>query len=269
MRALASCPAGRTRPSAAQAYAYGSWTIEFGTIDGTSSGTFGLTGSDTGTTSSSAVYAGTLAAATAYQDLGTSNNTVPVTFTYEGPEGGGGAAVGLRWDDSSQEGDFAYVNTGSTPPVIVLSELTAGWAAGTSANSIPLALTAASSYTLTLVDDGTTITASLTDDLGVVKSCSITPTVSTANTEMMFGWVGATTSFAFAAEITAVNGSANPTVATPTLWPAAGTYSFTQSVFITTTTAGAHRSITRRTARRRRHRARSTPARSPCPARKR
>lgn len=71
----------------------------------------------------------------------------------------------MRWDDSSQLGDFAYINTASTPPVIVLQELTTGWAAGTAATSIPLALTTGNSYTLTVSDNGSAITASLTDDL--------------------------------------------------------------------------------------------------------
>lgn len=50
----------------------------------------------TGTLSSSVIYAGTWYAATAYQDLGTTKNTVAATFTYQGAEGGGGVAVGLR-----------------------------------------------------------------------------------------------------------------------------------------------------------------------------
>ena len=60
------------------------WTMEYGTVDGISSGNFALTGNDTGTLSSSAPYKGTWNAATAYQNLGTSNNTISATFTYQG-----------------------------------------------------------------------------------------------------------------------------------------------------------------------------------------
>ena len=177
-------------------------------------------------TSATAVYASTWYAATAYQNLGTSNNTVAATFTYQGAEGNGGVAVERRWNDSSQEGDFAFVNTGATPPVIALQELTGGWTAGTSANSSALTLTAGSSYTLTITDNGTTVTAYLYDDVGL-QSCNITPTLSTSNQEAMFGWLGTTASFTFASPITAI---ATQIVATPTFSPGAGTYTTPQSV---------------------------------------
>ena len=109
--------------------------MEAGSIDGNTSGTFTPTGSDYGTLSASAVFASTWNAATAYYDLGTSGNGVSVTFTYQGAEGGGGVAAGLRWDNSTQEGDFAFIDTSSTPPVIKLYETTAGWSSGTSATS--------------------------------------------------------------------------------------------------------------------------------------
>ncbi len=90
-----------------------------GTVNGSTT-TLPLAGTYTGKLSASAVYGSTLYAATAFQDLGTVNNTQAATFTYGGAEGGGGVAVGTRWSDLGQEGDFAYVDTNSTPPVIRL-----------------------------------------------------------------------------------------------------------------------------------------------------
>jgi hypothetical protein len=95
----------------------------------------------------------------------------------------------LRWNDSSQEGDFAYINTNTTPPVIGLKELTSGWSSGTSSSSSSLTMTAGNIYVLTITDNGTTVTAYMYDDVGL-QSCSITPTLSTSNQEVMFGWVG-------------------------------------------------------------------------------
>ena len=121
--------------AASAAYTIIAWTMESGSIDGHTSGTFTLAGNDTGTLSTSVFIASTWKAATAYYDHGTSNNGVAVTFTYAGAEGGGGVAAGLRWNNSTQEGDFAFINTNSSPPVIELYETTAGWSSGSSATS--------------------------------------------------------------------------------------------------------------------------------------
>ena len=223
---------------ASAAYTIVGWTMESGSIDGHTSGTFTLTGSDTGTLSASIFFAGTWKAATAYYDLGTTNNFVSVTFTYQGPEGGGGVAAGLRWDDSAQEGDFAFIDTSSTPPVIQLYETTAGWSTGTSASSSALTLTSGNSYTLTIFDNGTTVSAMLTDDVGT-QGCTFTPTLSTSNTQIMFGWIGLGSNYSFNAPVTNVVAGPWTTVATPIFSPAGGTYSSTQTVTISTYTSGA------------------------------
>lgn len=235
IKAIATKTGAATSPLASAAYTINTWTMGYGTIDGSTSGTITLIGKDRGRSSSSAVYGGTWTAATCYRNLGTSNNTVAVTFTYQGAEGGGGAAVGLRWNHSSQLGDFAFINTNASPPVIALRELTSGWTSGTSATSSSLTLTAGNTYTLTITDDGSTVTAYLYDDAGL-QSCNITPTVSTSNQEAMAGWIGLSTSFTFASAITSV---ATSIVATPTFSPGAGTYTSAQSVTLSTTTSGA------------------------------
>ena len=223
---------------ASAAYIIVGWTMEAGNIDGNTSGTFTLSGSDTGKLSASAVFASTWNAATAYYDLGTSNNGVSVTFTYQGAEGGGGVAAGLRWNNSTQEGDFAFIDTSSTPPVIKLYETTAGWSSGTSATSSSLTLTSGNSYTLTIFDNGTTVTATLTDDVGP-QSCTFTPTLSTSNTQVIFGWVGLGSNYSFNATITNVSAAQWTTVATPLFSPGGGTYTSAQTVTISTYTSGA------------------------------
>ena len=110
------------------------------------------------------IFNSTLSAATAYQDIGTSNNTVSVTFKYQGAEGNGGVAVGLRWNDSAQAGELAYINTTSTPRV-ALWELSGSWGLVSSTNSVTLSLTVGNTYTLTITDSSTAITASITDDV--------------------------------------------------------------------------------------------------------
>src|SRR5262249_20168639 len=124
VKAIATSTGSTSSAVASAAYTIAAWTMEYGTIDGVTSSTLNLSGKQRGMASASAVYASSLAGATAYHNLGTSNNTTAVTFTYQGPEGGGGVAAGLRWSDSSQEGDFAYIDTNATPPVIQLQELT-------------------------------------------------------------------------------------------------------------------------------------------------
>jgi hypothetical protein len=99
-------------------------------------------------------------------------------------------------------------------------------------------LTSGNSYTLTIFDNGTTVTATLTDDVGT-QSCTFTPTLSTSNTEVMFGWVGLGSNYSFNSAITNVSAAQWTTVATPIFSPAAGTYSSTQTVTISTYTAGA------------------------------
>ena len=147
--------------------------MEVGTINGSAPpATLALASTYAGILSSSTFY-GPLYAATAYQDLGTINNTQSTTFTYQGAEGGGGVAVGTRWSDSGQQGDFAYVDTNSAPPVIRLYEMLGGWVLGSPTTSSSLSITSGNSYTLAVLDDGTNVTASMTDDVGL-KSCSIT-----------------------------------------------------------------------------------------------
>src|SRR5262249_22094829 len=62
--------------------------------------------------------------------------------------------------------------------------------------------------------------------------------VSTANTEVMFGWVGTSTSYTFNAPLVAVS-CGPPIVSAPTFSPPAGTYNTTQSVTLSTVTGGA------------------------------
>ena len=211
-----------------------------GVIDGNvSPATFYTTGSDTGVLSSSTVYmSGTLYGATAYYDVSATGNTVWVDFTYQGAEGGGGVAVGLRWNNSTQDGDFAYIDTNSSPPVIRLCEMTTGWTSGTTAASSSLSLTAGNNYTLVIVDTGSSIIASIADDVGT-KTCNITPTVSASNTQIMFGWVGLSASYAFNAAVTAIASSATSTVSTTLITPVAGTYNSNQTVIIATATPAA------------------------------
>ena len=186
---------------------------------------------------------------TAYRNLGTSNNTVAATFTYQGAEGAGGVAVGLRWNDSTQAGDLAFINTNASPPVIALRELTAGWISGTSSNSSSLTLTAGNTYVLTITDNGTTITAYLYDDVGL-QTCSITPTLSTSNQEAMVGWIGLTTSFTFASAITGV--ATSIAVQTPIFSPGPRGRTPPRRASRCPPPPPARRSITPRTARRRR-----------------
>lgn len=68
----------------------------------TPTATFTPGGAMTGKLTSSPVYDGTYCAATASQDLGASDNTISITFTYRGAEAAGGVAVGVRWDHSGR-----------------------------------------------------------------------------------------------------------------------------------------------------------------------
>ena len=99
-------------------------------------------------------------------------------------------------------------------------------------------LTCGNSYTLTIFDNGTTVTATLTDDVGT-QSCTFTPTLSTSNTQVMFGWVGLGSNYSFNAIITNVSAAQWTTVATPTFSPGGGTYTSAQTVTISTYTSGA------------------------------
>jgi Chitobiase/beta-hexosaminidase C-terminal domain len=214
------------------------WHMEAGAINGFTSGTFGPTGNDTGQTSSTKVYASsTLYGATAYMDVSATGNTVFVGFVYQGPEGGGGVAAGLRWSDSSHVGDLAYVDTSSTP-VIRLLEMTSGWASGASASSSSLTLAPGNAYVLVVVDTGSTIVASIVDDVGE-QSCTITPTISSALTEIMFGWIGTSASFDFETSVLGVAWSGTSTVSTPLIQPDAGPYTDAQNVTVETATLGA------------------------------
>jgi hypothetical protein len=113
-----------------------------GTINGaTPPAILPTSSSYSGTLSASVAYASTWYAATAFLEVGTNNITQAITFTYQGAEGGGGPAVGLRWSQAGQQGNFAFINTNASPPVIALRELTSGWTSGTSATSSSLTLT--------------------------------------------------------------------------------------------------------------------------------
>jgi hypothetical protein len=139
--------------------------MEQGNIDGyTPTATFTPAGVMTGILGASAVYSsGTFYGATAWQDLGTTGNTSTVTFTYQGTEASGGAAAGVRWNDSAQQGIFAYID--SSGPTLKLYEMSSGWVFAQS-TSVSLTLTAGNSYTLTVSDAPTIATASITDDTG-------------------------------------------------------------------------------------------------------
>ena len=119
-----------------------------GTLTAPPPGELAVAGDYRGTLSATTALAGTLYAATASQDLGSSNNTQSVAFTYEGPEAGGGIAAGLRWSDLGQQGDFAFVNTGASPPVIKLIEMLNAWGSSSTASSSSLTLTSGNSYAL-------------------------------------------------------------------------------------------------------------------------
>lgn len=210
--------------------------VAVGAVNGTTSGNvLAAAASYVGRLSAANVFAGGLCAANAFQDLGTTGNSQSASFTYQGPEAGGGVAVGTRWSDLGQQGDLAYLNTSATPPVITLIDMPGGWVSGSSSNSSGLTLTSGNSYTLEIDDDGTTVTASLVDDVGL-QTTSITPAAPASNTEVMFGWAGTTASYTFSSTITQV---ASSSAATPTLSPAAGSYANGQSVSITTAISGA------------------------------
>ena len=91
-------------------------TMELGNIAGyVPPETFTPGGAMVGTLSASAVYVvyvgATYCGATAYQDLGTTGNSSSVTFTYQGSEAAGGATAGVRWNDATQEGIFAFIDS--------------------------------------------------------------------------------------------------------------------------------------------------------------
>ncbi len=191
--------------------------------------TFTPGGAMVGTLSASAVYVGgTYYGATAYQDHGTSGTTSSVTFNYQGTEAAGGVTTGVRWDDSAQEGIFAFID--SSGPTLKIYEMSSGWVYVQDA-STSLTLSTDNSYTLTLADNGSVVTASITDDSGV-QTCSITTSLNSGNTETLFGWVGTTANYVFNATIVGVMASQTGTVATPEIFPAAGTYMYAQSVFL-------------------------------------
>ncbi len=204
VKAIAVLTGWTTSAVASTAFTVLPWTMEFGTIDSNTSGNFALTGSNTGTLSASAIFDASLCAATAFQNIGTSNNTVSVTFTFHGSEGGGGVAVGLRWNHSSQEGDLAYIDTSGSHPILKLWDMSSGWSLAGSADTSFLTMTSGNSYTLTITDNGSTVTASITDDVGL-KTCNVTPSLPASNTEVMIGWAGTIASHTFLAVITAVS----------------------------------------------------------------
>ena len=208
--------------------------MEQGDIDGNvPPDTFTPGGAMVGTLSAIAVYVGgTYYGATAYQDLGTVGNTSSVTFNYQGTEAAGGATAGVRWDDSAQEGIFAFID--STGPTLKIYEMSSGWIYVQDASTL-LTLTPGNGYTLTLADNGSVVTASITDDSGV-QTCSITTSLNTGNTETLFGWVGTTANYVFNAAIVGVTASQTGTVATPEIYPAAGTYMYAPSAFLLSTT---------------------------------
>lgn len=165
-----------------------------GVINGTGAGgALATAGSYSGTLSSSVSYAGSLFASAASQNLGSTSNAQSITFTYQGPEAGGGVAAGTRWSDLGQQGDLAFVNTSAMPPTITLIDMPGGWASGASNNSSGLTLTSGNSYALTIADDGVSITASLVDDAGL-QTVFLTPAAPASNAGVMFGWVGTTAS---------------------------------------------------------------------------
>lgn len=194
--------------------------------------TFSVAGVLTGTLAASAVYSsGTFYGATAYQDLGTAGNTSTVTFTYQGAEAAGGVAVGVRLKNSAGQGVFAFID--SSGPSVKIYEMSSGWVYVQTA-STSLTLTTGNSYTLTLADNGTAVTASITDDTSV-KTCNISTTLNASNTEVMFGWIGGTASYAFNAYITGFWPSQTGTVATSDFFPVAGSYYSTQTVYLNST----------------------------------
>ncbi len=155
MKAIAALDGWSNSAVASATYTLAAWTMEFGTIDGISSGTVTLIGNDRGMTSSERRLRKHLER----------RDRVPKSrreqqqhfrFLYL-PRGGrgGGVAVGVRWSHSSQDGDFAFINTNATPPVMELHELTSGWTAGQSVASSSLNLTVGNTYTLVIVDNGT------------------------------------------------------------------------------------------------------------------
>jgi len=101
--------------------------MELGSIAGhVPPNTFTPGGAMVGTLSASAAYVGgTYDGATAYTDLGTTGNTSSVTFTYQGSEAAWGAAVGVRWNDSAQQGIFAFID--SSGPTLKIYEMSSGW----------------------------------------------------------------------------------------------------------------------------------------------
>ena len=180
--------------------------MEFGSINGNSSpATFNLTGSNSGVTSATGVpgFGGDYVAS-ALQDIGTTNNTVSVVFTYGGAGGTGGVMAGLRWNDAGEAGSQAFIE--AIPPAYLqmVEMYGGGWAYVQFAAYKALALTTGNTYTLTISDDGTAVTASIVDDVGT-QSTSFTTSNGTANTEVAFGWVYGVPSYSTNATITAIS----------------------------------------------------------------
>jgi len=172
-------------------FSFGStlWTMEHGAINGhTPSSTFTPTASNTGATANSALYNGaTFDGAMAYRDIGTTNNTASITFTYatEGVSSFRGVAVGLRWNHAGQTGCFASVANGQ----IWAYEMWGGSWTEAQAVAVPVLLTVGNTYTLTISDNGSIVTASIVDDTLLPITDPITTSNGNTNTQVSFGWM--------------------------------------------------------------------------------
>lgn len=211
--------------------------MQRGSIDGVlPPATFAPAAPMVGTLASTAAYLGaTVYDASATRDLGTTANTSTVSFTYMGAEVSGGVSVGVRWNESSQQGIFAYID--SSGPSVKIYEMSSGWVSVQTA-SATLSLTSGNSYTLTLADNGSVVTATILDNTGV-RTCNITTSLNAGNTQIMSGWIGASSAHTFDVFMTGVQASQSGTLATPTIFPAAGTYVYAQTVYLSSTPGAA------------------------------
>ena len=180
------------------------WTMENGTIDTHTSGTFTPASPSHGTGSGSAIYSGgPLYGAVAYKDVGTTNNTKSITFTWKSADAtaSGMCFVGTRWNHAGQTGCLARIYD-STGISLQVDDLFGGSWALSSQNSTGLSLTDGNSYTLTISDSGTVITGTITDDSGL-KTVNLSTTNGAANTQIAYGWLGATTLYVWLTTISA------------------------------------------------------------------
>jgi Lipase (class 3) len=183
------------------------WTMYSGQIDGNNPpATFNLTGSDLGVAGTTG-FDDSQYWAVAYQDIGTTNNTLAITFRWNGLDGFGGVCGFVRVDVATTSGVEASISYHFGSPQILLLDRAggAGWSFHAFAyNNVNLTMTIGNYYTLTTADDGTTVTASLIDDVGL-QSVSLVPTAaSPLATEVMIGWQALVPSTSFTNVISAV-----------------------------------------------------------------